>query len=82
MKEPISDNTSESPDLVKFSAEMRGLILQQAPPQQYGTLMSVLNPLVALETIIQPSWWLSCGRQSAFGTGAISKHWKGLRSSP
>ena len=53
MKEAIYEDDFESPDLNKFSAGMRDLILQQAPPHQYGTLVSRLNPLVASEAIIQ-----------------------------
>lgn len=53
MKEMIYDDTFESPDLVKFSAGMMDLILKQVPPHQYGTLVSILNPLVASEAIIQ-----------------------------
>ena len=53
MKEATYDDTFESPDLVKFSAGMRDLTLQQAPPYQYGTLVSILNLLVASEANIQ-----------------------------
>ena len=53
MKEAIYEEDFESPDMMKFSAGMRDLILQQAPPHQYGTLVSILNPLVASEAIIQ-----------------------------
>ena len=53
MKEAIYEEDFESSDMMKFSAGMRDLILQQAPPHQYGTLVSVLNPLVASEAIIQ-----------------------------
>ena len=49
MKEAIYEEDFESPDMIKFSAGMRDLILQQAPPPQYGTLVSVLNPLVTSE---------------------------------
>ena len=42
MKEAICENAFESLDLIKFSAEMRDLILQQAPRHQYGTLVSIL----------------------------------------
>ena len=52
MKEAIYEEDFESPDMMKFSAGMRDLILQQAPPHQYGTLV-ILNPLVASEAIIQ-----------------------------
>lgn len=56
MKEAIYDYYDydfESLDLVKFSAGMRVLILQQVPPHQYGTLVSILNPLAASGAIIQ-----------------------------
>ena len=53
MKEAIYEEDFESPDMMKFSAGMRDLILQQAPPHQYRTLISILNPLVASEAIIQ-----------------------------
>lgn len=53
MKEAIYEDNFESPDMIKFSAGMRDLILQQAPPHQYGTLVSILNPLVASEAVIQ-----------------------------
>lgn len=33
---------------------MRDLILQEAPPHQYGTLVSILNPLVAWATMPKP----------------------------
>jgi len=32
---------------------MSDLILQQAPSHLYGTLVSILNPLVALESVVQ-----------------------------
>ena len=51
VKEAIDDDAFESPDLVEFSAGMRDLVLQ-APPHQYDTLVSILNPLVDLEVII------------------------------
>ncbi|XP_021238701.1 uncharacterized protein LOC110391220 [Numida meleagris] len=53
MKEAIYEDGFESADLVKFSAGMRDLILQQAPSHHYGTLLSILNPLVASEAIVQ-----------------------------
>ena len=53
MKEAICVEHFESPDLMKFSAGMRDLILQQVPPYQYGTLVSILNPLVASGAIVQ-----------------------------
>ena len=39
--------------MVKLSAGMRDLILQQAPSHLYGTLVSILNPLVASEAVVQ-----------------------------
>jgi len=33
---------------------MRDLILQEAPPHQYGTLVSILNPLVAWANMPNP----------------------------
>ena len=39
--------------MVKFSAGTRDLILQQAPPHLYWTLVSMLNPLVASEAVVQ-----------------------------
>ena len=53
MKKAVYEEDFESPDMIKFSAGMRDLILQQAPPHQYGTLVSTVNPLVASEAIIQ-----------------------------
>ena len=53
MREAIYGETFESTDLVKFLSGIRDLILQQAPFHLYGTLVSILNPLVALEAIIQ-----------------------------
>lgn len=53
MKEAIYDYSFESPDLIKFSAGMRNLVLQEAPLHQYGTLVPILNPSVASEAIIQ-----------------------------
>ena len=53
MKEAIYEEDFESPDMMKFSAGMRDLMLQQAPPHQYCTLVSVLNPPVTSEAIIQ-----------------------------
>lgn len=46
MNEAIYDNVFESPDLAKFLVGIGDLILQQAPPHQYGALVSILNPLV------------------------------------
>ena len=53
MKEAIYDDAFESLDLVKFLVGMRDLIIQYAPPHQYGPLVSILNSLVASEAIIQ-----------------------------
>ena len=53
MREPIYEDTFDSPDMVKLSAGMRDLILQQAPSHMYGTLVSILNPLVASEAAVQ-----------------------------
>ena len=74
IKEAIYDDAFETPDLFKFLAGMKDLILQQAPPHHYGTLVSILNPLVDLEVMI----W---ERQRTLRTGAITECWKGLRSS-
>jgi len=52
MKEAIYDAAFDSLDFVKFLVGMGDLILQQAPPHQYGTLVSILNPLVTLEVVI------------------------------
>ena len=54
IREAIYEDSFEGPDMVKFSAAgMRDLILQQAPPHLYGTLVSILNPLVASEAVVQ-----------------------------
>ena len=53
MREAIYGETFESTDLVKFLSGIRDLILQQAPFHLYGTLVSILNPLVASEAIVQ-----------------------------
>lgn len=53
LKEAVYEDTFESLDLIQFSAVMRTLILQQVPPHQYGTLVSALNFLVALEAVTQ-----------------------------
>jgi len=45
MKEAIWMDVFESPDMIKFSVGMWDLILQQAPSHQYGTLVTILNPL-------------------------------------
>jgi len=55
MREAIYEDTFENPDLVKFSAGMGDLIQQQAPSHLHGTLVSILNPLVASEVMIQQS---------------------------
>lgn len=53
IEEAIYKDAFESLDLMKFSEGIRNLILQQAPPYQYSTYVSILNPLVALEVIAQ-----------------------------
>lgn len=53
VREAIYEDTFDGPDMVKFSAGMRDLILQQAPSHLYGTLVSILNPLVASEAVVQ-----------------------------
>lgn len=53
MKEAVCEDAFESLDVMKFSAGIRDLILQQAPAHQYGTSVYILNPLVASEAIIQ-----------------------------
>ena len=53
VREAIYEDIFDGPDLVKFSAGMRDLILQQAPSHLYGTLVSILNPLVASEAVVQ-----------------------------
>lgn len=53
MRETIYDDTHESPDLLKFSTEMKELILQLEPPHQNGMLVFILNPLAALEAVVQ-----------------------------
>ena len=53
IREVIYEDSFEGPDMVKFSAGMRDLILQQAPSHLYGTLVSILNPLVASEAVVQ-----------------------------
>lgn len=44
MKKVIYDATFERLDLAKFSAGMKDLILEQAPPHQYGLLVPVFKP--------------------------------------
>ena len=53
IREAIYEDSFEGPDMVKLSAGMRDLILQQAPSRLYGTLVSTLNPLVASEAVVQ-----------------------------
>ena len=53
IREAIYEDSFEGPDMVKLSAGMRDLILQQAPSHLYGTLFSMLNPLVASEAVVQ-----------------------------
>lgn len=61
MKEAIDDYSFESPDLIKFSAGTRNLVLQEAPLHQFGTLVPILNPSVASEAIIQQAAQLVSG---------------------
>jgi len=53
IREVIYKDAFQSPHLVKFSIGMRDLILQQAPSHLYGTLVSILNSLVASESVVQ-----------------------------
>ena len=53
IEEVIYEEKFESPDMVRFSVGMRDLILQQAPSHLYGTSVSILNPLVASELVVQ-----------------------------
>lgn len=53
MKEAIYEEAFENLDLVKFLAGVRDLILQQTLFHHYGTLVSMLKFLVALETTVQ-----------------------------
>jgi len=53
IREAIYEDTFENPDLVKFSAGMGDLIQQQAPSHLHGTLVSILNPLIASESVVQ-----------------------------
>ena len=50
IREAINEDSFQSPDIVRFLADMRGLILQQVPSHLYRTLVSMLNPLVASES--------------------------------
>ena len=43
IREAIYEDTFDGPVMVKFSAGMRELILQQAPSHLYCTLVSILN---------------------------------------
>ena len=47
IREAIYEDSFDSPDTVRVSVEMKDLILQQAPSHLYGTLVSILNPVVA-----------------------------------
>ena len=47
IREVIYEDTSDSPDMVRFSVGMRDLILQQAPSHLYGTPVSKLNSLAS-----------------------------------
>lgn len=53
MKEAIYEDALESPDRTTFSAGMRNTTMQQSPPQQYGTLVSILKAPTAVEAVIQ-----------------------------
>ena len=53
IREAIYEDSFESPDIVRFTAGMRDLILKQAPSHLYGTIVSILNPLVASEAVVQ-----------------------------
>ena len=53
MREAIYEDSYDSADMIKFSAGMQDLILQQAPSHLYGTLVSILNPLVTSEAVVQ-----------------------------
>lgn len=61
MKEATHDDAFESPDLVKFSAAMRELTFQQAPPHQDGTPVAIPKPFVTSEAIIQQAAQLLAG---------------------
>ena len=43
----------DSPDMLRYSAGVRDLILSQAPSHLYGTLVPPGNPLVASESVAQ-----------------------------
>ena len=53
IREAIYEDSFEGPDMVKLSAGIRDLILRQAPSHLYGTMVSMLNPLVASEAVVQ-----------------------------
>lgn len=53
LKEAVYEDAFESLDLMIFSSGMSDLILQQSPLYQYGTLVSIVNHLMALEAVIQ-----------------------------
>ena len=53
MREAIYEEAFDGPDMIRFSAGMRDQILQQAPSHMYGTLVAILNPLVASEAVVQ-----------------------------
>ena len=53
IREAIYEDSFDSPDTVRVSVEMKDLILQQAPSHLYGTSVSILHPLVALEVVVQ-----------------------------
>ena len=52
-REAIYEDTFGSPDMVRFLAGMTDSILQQAPLHLCGILVSILNPLVASESVVQ-----------------------------
>ena len=53
MREAIYEDSYDSADMIKFSAGMQDLILQQAPSHLYGILVSILNTLVTSEAVVQ-----------------------------
>ena len=53
MREAIYEDTFDSPDMVKFSAGMTDLILQQSPSYLVWNLEFHTNPLVVSEAAVQ-----------------------------
>lgn len=53
IRESTYEDTFESLDLVKFTVAMRDPILQEASSHHYGSLVAILNPLVAPKAVIQ-----------------------------